>query len=548
MNLIEVPILVVGGGPVGISMAIALRHFSINCMVVEKHAGTLDFPKGRSIGIRTMEIFRQWGLESQVTEAGLVREESQNFFLGETLLGKRYQRTSSIVPETQNISPTDRLICSQEVLEPLLVRAAKEAGADVRFSTRLLSFLQDSTGVTAELVDSTGERLTVRCLWLVAADGARSPIRSTLGIKLQGPGVVGDSVSILIEADLKRRMLGRTGALYAVTQPRPGSMFGAVDNEKRWLFQLPRRPQDEPPEIFTDEKCRSLVRLALGDPDQPFSLLSHRLWQPTAQWAESFSQSRVFLIGDAVHVTIPSGGLGMNCGIADAHNLAWKLAAVLRGWASPTLLESYDQERRPAARATVEASLLIGAQARTFIARSLEDGLPDSSHPIEHIRQAIALPFGRGNGIALGLVYSSEAVMNDGSPMPDLEDKIFDYLPTGRPGHRAPHVWLEHGGRRLSTLDLFGHDFTLFIDAGPTSFQSAELLDGVGDIPLTIYTIGALAELSDPEDRWWQIYGINPGGWVLVRPDGYVCWRSARPPENGPADVIRALQEILART
>ncbi len=233
-ELVDVPVLIVGAGPVGLLMAAGLRHFGVDCMVVEKHASTLDFPKGRRVTTRTVEIFRQWGLEVAVSDVSLPQADSLFVFEGETLLGADFQRRGMPV-DVNRSSPTRELICSQELLEPVLRKWDQDDGADVRFSTKVVGFAQDDDGVTAEIV-THGEPVSVRAQYIVAADGVRGRTREALGVGRSGPGAFGHRVSILVEADIEMRMKNRQSAVYWLWQPRPGSLFAAVDNKSRWLW------------------------------------------------------------------------------------------------------------------------------------------------------------------------------------------------------------------------------------------------------------------------------------------------------------------------
>src|SRR6266704_1502722 len=459
---VDVPVLIVGGGPVGLLMAVGLRHFGVDCMVVEKHASTLDFPKGRRVTTRTVEIFRQWGLEAAVSDVSLPQADSLFVFEGETLLGADFQRRGM---------PVD--------------------GADVRFATEVAGFTQDDDGVMAEVV-ADGEPVSVRAAYMVAADGVRGRTREALGIGRSGPGAFGYRVSILVEADLEVRMRERQSAVYWLRQPRPGSLFAAVDNKRRWLFAVPYDPDTEPAESLTEDRCIELVRGGLGDDRVEVRYIGHRIWEPIALVADRYQVGRVFLAGDAAHVTTPEGGLGMNCGVADVHNLAWKLAGVLAGWAGPLLLGSYEPERRPHAVACADASL----------------GSARPPNPID--------------GLVLGHVLESAVITADHTAAPSTRDPIGQYVPVGRPGHRGPHLWLDDG---RSTLDLYGNAFVALTDpAGKRALDTAADDARATGIPLDVHVIDAAA--------WHDLYGVERGGVVLVRPDGYVAWRSIGPPSQ----------------
>jgi putative polyketide hydroxylase len=486
---VDVPVLIVGGGPVGLLLAVGLRHFGVDCMVAEKHASTLDFPKGRRVTARTVEIFRQWGLEAAVSAVSLRQADSLFVFDGETLLGADFQRRGMRVDDVSRPSPAGELICSQELLEPVLRERVQADGADVRFAAEVVGFAQDDDAVMAEVV-AHGEPVSVRAAYLVAADGVRGRTREALGVGRSGPGMLGCRVSILVEADLEGRMKERQSAVYWLRQPRPGSLFAAVDNKSRWLFAVPYDPDTEPADSLTEDRCLELVRGGLGDGSVGLRYIGHRIWEPTALVADRYQIGRVFLAGDAAHVTTPVGGLGMNCGIADVHNLAWKLAGVLAGWAGPVLLESYEPERRPHAVACADASL----------------GPARPPNPVD--------------GLVLGHVLESAVITADHTSAPGTQDPIGQYVPVGRPGHRAPHLWLDDG---RSTLDLFGSTFVALTDPpGKPALDTAAGIAQATGIPLGVHVIDAAA--------WHDLYGVERGGVVLVRPDGYVAWRSIAQP------------------
>ncbi len=237
------------------------------------------------------------------------------------------------------------------------------------------------------------------------------------------------------------RMEQRQSAVYWLRRPLSGSLFVAVDNKRRWLLSAPYNPETEPGGSLTERRCVELVRGGLGDDSAELRYIGHRFWEPTALVADRYQVGRVYLVGDAAHVTMPEGGLGMNCGVADAHNLAWKLDGVLAGWASPALLKSYERERRPHAVACADASL----------------GPARPPNPID--------------GLVLGQVYHSAVITPDHTAEPSTRDPVGEYLPVGRPGHRAPHLWLDHG---RSTLDLFGNAFVALTDpAGRRALDTA---------------------------------------------------------------------------
>lgn len=502
-------VLIVGGGPVGLATGIALRRWNVDCTLIERHPSTLPYPKGRGISARTMEIFRQWGIEDDITAAGLPRTETEHFFIGDTLLAEDFRRFDRAeLGREATPSPTERLICPQDLVEAVLLQHAQAAGVDIRFSTELVALSNVDGGTSATAQDLTsGADLRLDASFVVAADGGRSTVRSLLGVGTSGPGPIGNSLSILVHADLGDRVQDRLATIYKVAHPHESAFFAVVDNDRRWLLMMARDPDTQPENTFTEEHCLDLVRAAVGDDSVALEFKHRWFFQPTALVADSFRVGRTFLAGDSAHLTTPFGALGMNCGIADAHNLAWKLAGVLHGWADLALLDTYETERRPVAVATVDASILRD---------SIDAGPPRASFA----------------GVTLGYGYDSAAVIADGTSAPEVPDPIHDYEPTARPGHRAPHVWIDHAGHRISTLDLFGDGFALLVDR-----------DDVGaidtDVPLHTHAI--------PGGQWRQAYGIEPGGAVLIRPDGHVAWRAPHAVGDLAAAVPSALRTCTGR-
>lgn len=500
---VDTDVFVVGAGPVGLSMSIALRRFGVECLIVERHAGTLDFPRGRGVSVRTMEIMRRWGLEEALVAVGLPRSESLAVFSGESLLAGQFERVVRQVPRSSALSPTEPLICDQVQMEAVLRDAAVAAGADVRFGWELAHIADDGDTIGASLVEhGSGREHAVRASWLVAADGAHSATRERLGIGRHGTGVVGAAVSILIEADLGDRMTDRLSVLYRLSG-LPGGTVAAVDNDRRWLLIYGYDPADQRTESFTDARLRELALAAIGDDRVEFAIVGHRFWQPTALVSDHYRHGRIFLAGDSAHVCTPIGGLGMNCGLSDVDNLAWKLAGVVSGWADDALLNTYELERRPVAELTAEASL---GRAR---------------------------PPAQVDGLHLGTCYESAAIAEDGTVRPEPADPIGEYVPVARPGHRAPHLWLDEG-REHSTLDLFGDAFVLL--TAPDGFAWRRAAAATAGIPLEVHEI--------LDTRWPELYGICSSGAVLVRPDGHVAWRAVHAPGE-PAELTTALRRAV---
>jgi 2-polyprenyl-6-methoxyphenol hydroxylase-like FAD-dependent oxidoreductase len=315
---------------------------------------------------------------------------------------------------------------------------------------------QDALAVTATVTDRvSGEETPVRAQYMIAADGTQSAIRRMLGVTMIGPEAVYDSVNILFNADLRAWTAHRPAALYFVEQPDLKATFLTINGVNRWGFLINNLPLDGSSDEYTSERCAAIVRQAAGVPDLDVEILSAVSWVAAGQVAERYRRDRVFLAGDAAHHMPPTGGFGLNTGVQDVHNLAWKLAAVLHGWAGPGVLDSYEDERLPYGRAITEQAL---ANARSLGRGESLDATPPT---------ALARPeFLNELGMIFGAQYESGAIVADGTPPTKVANPVTDYVPTARPGSRAPHVWIERDGARVSTLDVLGGGrFTLL--AGP---------------------------------------------------------------------------------
>jgi len=540
----KVPVLIVGGSLVGLSASVFLGRLGVGHTLVERHAGTSIHPRGRGNNVRTMELFRVAEVEPAIHEAAATLSGNHGILQTPTLVGDAGEwlfREMDPGGGLARFSPSAWCLCSQNDLEPVLLEHAVRLGGDLRFATELMSFDTDPTGVTAFVKNrNTGEHTTIRADYLVAADGPRSPVREQLGIGQSGPGDLFHNVSITFRSRRLADVVGdRRFIVCYLTSPDADGALLPVDNVENWVFHAPWHPEHgETLEEFTDERCIQHIRRAVGVTDLDVEITGRAPWHAAQRVARSYRSGRVFLAGDSAHEMSPTGAFGSNTGIQDAHNLAWKLAAVLDGWAGEGLLDSYDAERRPVAEAT---------SARAA-ARSAEH-----SHP------GFAPPPGAGGGggpqrgilnVALGYRYPRGAVVGAEPTTPVVPEGL---ELSGEPGSRAPHMWVQHGGERISTLDLYERSLVLLSDADATSdwHEAAIRLSGQTSVPVASYRVGTGpgAELV-PEDGadWWQRHGTEPGGAVLVRPDGFVAWRSTGPVPDAESTLRHVLATVTALT
>jgi putative polyketide hydroxylase len=528
----DVPVLIVGGGPVGLTASILLSQAGVRSLLVERHPGTAIHPKARGINARSMEMYRQCGVEAAIRKAGLPPERAGFIVWARTLAGEEIERRVPwrSGPQSAAVSPVRNCLCAQDDLEPVLrAFAERQAGGELRFSTDVTGCEQDDTAVIATLVDrASGTQQQVRAQYVIAADGAQSTVRQQLGVPMQGEENVYDSVNILLNADLRPWTADRPAALYFIEHPQLRGTFLTINGIDRWGFLVNGlAAYGYKASDFTAERSAELVRTAAGVADLDVKILGVVPWTASARVAERYRVGRIFLAGDAAHEMPPTGGLGMNTGVQDVHNLAWKLACVLRGAASPRLLDTYHDERQPLGRAITQQSLnnaiSMGRLNRTTGTAGARP---------EYLNE---------QGMIFGAAYQSSAIVPDGTAAPTVANPITDYVPSARPGGRAPHVWLERQGERLSTIDLVGDGFVLLTTAAGRSWRAAARRLG-----LRAFSIGD-GELSDPEGQWTTAYGLDEAGAVLVRPDGYVGWRSPAMTADPAASLGEAMTSIMGR-
>ncbi|GAB2617868.1 FAD-dependent oxidoreductase [Streptomyces capparidis] len=498
MRTEDVPVLVVGGGPVGLSTGMFLAHWGVPPVVVEKRDAISALPRATS-SLRTLEVFRSMGLLPALERVGWrggepLRTVYKGSGLGATLhrggLPERYERRAGTA------TPVDRrLVVTQDQVQRLALEELRRGGGDVRFGTRLVGLVVEADRVRARVADAaTGEEAELRAEYLVAADGAHSDVRGHLGVTVPDREVIGRVHTAYFRADLgpflrewgTQMCVVRNDAVYATLLSKNG--------RDQWSSHILDHPgRQEGPAGLTAEETVALLRAAIGDRSVAIELHAVNAWEAAIGMASSFREGRVFLAGDAAHVQTSAGGLGMNTGIQDGHNLAWKIAAVLRGRFTPALLDTYEPERRAAARASLSLSR---AMSRRYQSAHGDPGATPERLAEDYLR----------------------AMMFHGYPPhgTDRPDVLADAV---RVGHRFPHRWVgATGTARVSTLDLIGSRWTLFAGADHRRWRAA----------------AASLRVAPPVHGPCAVDGA-----VLVRPDGFVAWRGNA--EDSLRDALRDL-------
>ncbi|GAA4849370.1 FAD-dependent monooxygenase [Actinomycetospora corticicola] len=562
--MVTTDVVVVGSGPAGASMALALARLGVDHIVVTRYETLAAEPRAHITNQRTMEVLRDLGVSGQVEALATPQDLIGTTTFCTSLAGEELGRVRSWGTHPRSraahalASPAGICDMPQSLMEPILVQGAQAAGSRIRFSTEYLSHAVDDDGVTVRVRDRLrDDEYEIRAKYLYGADGGRSRVAEDAGLPMRGEMGVAGSLNIVFRADLSPWVAHRPSVLYWVLQP--GSDIGGIGmgvvrmvrpwNE--WLTIWGYDVADGPPDL-SDEFTTGLVRQLVGVDDLEVEIVGSSAWTVNHMAAEHYGSGRVFCGGDAVHRHPPSNGLGSNTSIQDSFNLAWKLAYVLRGWADPSLLDTYSAERAPIGRQVVDrANQSIGETGRIFdalgvsgtddpevmrenMARRREPGAEKQRRALREAITFKAYEFD-AHGVELNQRYVSSAVVADElapDPLATVEDPELTYVATTTPGARVPHVWLAGRDGDVSTIDLAGRGrFTLFTGPGGTWPESEQM---------RVIVVGPGEEIEDPYGDWARLLeaeGIGDAGGVLVRPDHHVAARFATLP-NDPAEVL----------
>ena len=513
--------LIVGGGVVGLCAALLLKYHGVDSVLVERRNGPSVLPRSRGLHGRTSEIFRQLGIEEQVQAASalaLKAGEFGGYRMGATMLASVAQPIPAKSEHFATPSPSGFCFLPQVELEPLLIDIARQRDADLRFGTELTTLHNHGDGVEA-VITHDGEKRVIAAEFVIAADGASSGIRNGLGITGWQLPPTHHYINVFFRGDLADRVAGRTFSQCQIDNDTVHALMLSKNNTDEWSLHIEYDPDEETLTDYPPSRCASLVRAAIGADDIDVDVLVRAAWDTGVHVADTYRQDRVLLAGDAAHRHSPSGGFGANTGIADVHNLAWKLAAVLSCRAAPELLDTYEPERRPqAVTGATQARLRTDPQTRFQMAGA--PGAPAELIDMEAVmsRYRYVSPGSAGGHVA------------------QLQGQL---------GTRVPHLWLTRGDQRISSLDLCGPGFAIITDTDHSAWaDAARRAETETGWDVTVHGIGH--DLVDVDGTWRTVTGLLDGGALLIRPDQHVAARSDE--DLSPAALAGRLASICCST
>ena len=532
--MIQVPVCIIGCGPIGLAGALLLSRLGVRTLVIEKRSEVNTHPRSRFVDTNTMELMRFLGIEKEVEETGLGPDwtEYNRWFSALTrhVIASIPSPTFHTVP--RDSSPTMPVMTCQDYVENVLLsKVPGDENIDIRYRCEAISLSQDDSGTSVVMKDlQTGEETTVRADFTIGADGPHSFTRKVIGSVLQSAPRPYYSQDVIFQADLSKQVEGRKGGLLYNATPSGPLTFQPLNGVTRWRCQI-FKPD---PELYSEAETIARIREAIGDDEEiPISILSTGLWQPTPGCTDHLSKGRVFLAGDAGHVSLPTGGMGNNIGFFGIRNLSWKMAFVLKGHAPIDILQTYETEHRPF---TLQR-IATGVQTTNGMTKIFE-AFYAGEDVSEGVRET--LQYADHDGVLLGFELKSALIAENAEPPPAVANPVKDFVPAVRAGRRAPHVWIDEANG-ASVLDWFGLEYVLLagasVDTGRWRDAVDALANGAGfPIRLRQMPAGGVAPYA-------------PDGLALVRPDGIIadCWRDADAAEGEAESRLKATLPPVSR-
>lgn len=554
----DVPVVIAGAGPVGLLLSILLSRQGIRNVVLEKRERINTMPRARGINVRSVEILTQLDLGEELRLGSLPPTWARQFVYTETMSGELV----GIMPGNMgpgmaaDYSACEYRVAAQDRLDPMLYAKAKSyKEATILFKSEVVDYVEDNSGVVLTVVDhgapQESAQREIRAQYLIAADGGKSHLRELAGIGDAYNATYRSFVAARFQGDLSAYSKGREGALIWTLAPGAEGVFHPLDGAGSWSVQIQYNPETENPDDWSPEYVLQKIRRMIGVPDSDtldIELVKYYKYTLTVSVADTFRKGRLLLAGDAAHRTLPHGGWGLNTGIHSAHNLAWKLGAVLRGIAPDSLLETYANERREAALRNCEFAKVNAGHIEKMM-RSLRD-----SSTLEERRHIVAASRQYGNWIGLDLGIHYEGSEGPGAYVPDnvnpplVENPVVEYSPHAKPGWRAPHFWARTaiGGHRISATSLFDQDFVLLAGADGVAWtRAAERIFGERGLRIVSLRVAEDGDLIPEAIDFYKLYGISLEGAVLVRPDGHVAYRALSTTQDPLEDLEMALERAL---
>jgi putative polyketide hydroxylase len=561
---IETSVLIVGAGPVGMMSALLLARQGVNSVLVERRSELTAHPKGRGFNARSMELFRQCGMLDDMIAAQPKTEQVSHVAAGTSLNDPNLR----IIPfqgaeqSIREFSPAINVVGGQDIIEMVVVSHLRRFGAvRVIYDCEVNAISQNDAGVEATAKRSDGTELSFKADYVIAADGARSPVRNLLGRTMEKRSpILNQNVNILFRADLSQYMdkFGNCAFFTKMGDAANPGLRGILA-----IMSTVRSPDErtynvvlgahETPDMITMDNAADWIRNEAGLPaDLPIEIMSISPWDAAARMIDKFRDGRVLFAGDAGRTIPPAGALGMNTGLIDANNACWRIAMAVKGFASDRVLDDYEIERRGHSEMIVETSVsnmhravmtgptpCVNAPSGPPPGGPLPGGPPPGGQRPEARSQM---------GLYLGFMYASGSVISDGSSPPKLEDPRNDYIPHATPGARAPHIWIDPRYER-SVLDLFGSGFVLLAATRNDWAVAAERIGFETAFPLRMFDVRQECRTDEIWQSWMKLYGVADGGAVLVRPDGMVAWRSASGPSaDTHSELYSQLEQLMGKS